>query len=247
MFRKARRNGSRSRGTLQDPRSIAPPDTVLASSTSGLPASAFTEGLEHRHRCLVVHPINPPHLIPLGRDRASALDRRRRCRTRNRSDARGRPIADPVAPRDQRLCRQPASERAARARLSACRRRDRDRRRSRSRRFRRSWSALVFHGAVSRPLISTPRPALLNIAGISVRCITGLPKNRLTRVRGRRSLSKPSKVSCGNEPRPTILRPRRSGVTHTLRNWAHSNASRIDGSAPKSPAPRRLVWWMSGT
>jgi L-gulonate 3-dehydrogenase len=43
----------------------APPSTVLASSTSGLPASAFTEGLTHRARCLVVHPINPPHLIPL--------------------------------------------------------------------------------------------------------------------------------------------------------------------------------------
>jgi L-gulonate 3-dehydrogenase len=44
---------------------IASPEIVLASSTSGLPASAFTEGIEHRSRCLVVHPINPPHLIPL--------------------------------------------------------------------------------------------------------------------------------------------------------------------------------------
>ena len=44
---------------------IARAETILASSTSGLPASAFTEGLEHRARCLVVHPINPPHLIPL--------------------------------------------------------------------------------------------------------------------------------------------------------------------------------------
>ena len=44
---------------------IASPEAVLASSTSGLPASAFTEGLEHRSRCVVVHPINPPHLIPL--------------------------------------------------------------------------------------------------------------------------------------------------------------------------------------
>ena len=43
----------------------APPATILASSTSGLPASSFTEGLAHRARCLVVHPINPPHLIPL--------------------------------------------------------------------------------------------------------------------------------------------------------------------------------------
>ncbi len=44
---------------------IAEPGTILASSTSGLPASAFTEGLQYRQRCLVVHPINPPHLIPL--------------------------------------------------------------------------------------------------------------------------------------------------------------------------------------
>ena len=44
---------------------IARPETILASSTSGLPASAFTSSLKHRQRCLVVHPINPPHLIPL--------------------------------------------------------------------------------------------------------------------------------------------------------------------------------------
>jgi 3-hydroxyacyl-CoA dehydrogenase len=44
---------------------IAAPTAVLASSTSGLPASSFTEHLQHRARCLVVHPINPPHLIPL--------------------------------------------------------------------------------------------------------------------------------------------------------------------------------------
>lgn len=38
---------------------------ILASSTSGFPASAFTENLKNRSRCLVAHPINPPHLIPL--------------------------------------------------------------------------------------------------------------------------------------------------------------------------------------
>lgn len=43
----------------------AAPDTVLASSTSGIPASRFTEQLENRQRCLVAHPINPPHIIPL--------------------------------------------------------------------------------------------------------------------------------------------------------------------------------------
>ncbi|MGV7246019.1 3-hydroxyacyl-CoA dehydrogenase [Caballeronia sp. M23-90] len=41
------------------------PDTLLASSTSGLPASTFTEELAGRSRCLVAHPVNPPSLVPL--------------------------------------------------------------------------------------------------------------------------------------------------------------------------------------
>ncbi len=40
-------------------------ETVLASSSSGIPASAFTEGLPGRARCLIAHPVNPPYLIPL--------------------------------------------------------------------------------------------------------------------------------------------------------------------------------------
>ncbi|CAG9183351.1 3-hydroxyacyl-CoA dehydrogenase [Cupriavidus pinatubonensis] len=44
---------------------MAPADAVLASSTSWLPASQFTEGLRGRARCLVAHPANPPYLIPL--------------------------------------------------------------------------------------------------------------------------------------------------------------------------------------
>ena len=43
---------------------LAGPDAVLASSTSALLPSRFTEGLAGRRRCLVVHPINPPYLIP---------------------------------------------------------------------------------------------------------------------------------------------------------------------------------------
>jgi 3-hydroxyacyl-CoA dehydrogenase len=43
---------------------LAANDTVLASSTSGILPSAFTEHLEGRARCLVVHPINPPYLVP---------------------------------------------------------------------------------------------------------------------------------------------------------------------------------------
>jgi L-gulonate 3-dehydrogenase len=42
----------------------AGPDTVLASSTSAILPSHFTEGLAGRARCIVVHPLNPPYLIP---------------------------------------------------------------------------------------------------------------------------------------------------------------------------------------
>ena len=44
---------------------LAGPDTVLASSTSWLMASEFSEGLPGRHRIMVGHPVNPPYLIPL--------------------------------------------------------------------------------------------------------------------------------------------------------------------------------------
>ncbi len=43
---------------------LAPRSAVLASSTSALLPSAFTDHLEGRERCLVVHPLNPPYLIP---------------------------------------------------------------------------------------------------------------------------------------------------------------------------------------
>ena len=44
---------------------LAAPDTVLASSTSWLMASEFSEALPGRHRMLVGHPVNPPYLVPL--------------------------------------------------------------------------------------------------------------------------------------------------------------------------------------
>src|SRR6266853_4434499 len=44
---------------------LAPPDALLVSSTSAITASRFTEMLPGRARCLIGHPVNPPHLIPL--------------------------------------------------------------------------------------------------------------------------------------------------------------------------------------
>jgi len=44
---------------------LADPETILASSTSFIVASAFSKKLKGRARCLVAHPVNPPHLVPV--------------------------------------------------------------------------------------------------------------------------------------------------------------------------------------
>ena len=44
---------------------LAAPDTILASSTSWIPASEFSADLPGRQRILVGHPVNPPYLVPL--------------------------------------------------------------------------------------------------------------------------------------------------------------------------------------
>ncbi len=45
--------------------SLLPAHVILASSTSGFMASEFSDHLQGKHRVLVVHPVNPPHLVPL--------------------------------------------------------------------------------------------------------------------------------------------------------------------------------------
>jgi 3-hydroxyacyl-CoA dehydrogenase len=44
---------------------LAAPDAILASSSSAIVASLFTESLAGRARCLIAHPVNPPHLVPI--------------------------------------------------------------------------------------------------------------------------------------------------------------------------------------
>lgn len=44
---------------------IVGPGTIVASSTSSFVASQMMDGLSCADRCMVAHPINPPHLIPL--------------------------------------------------------------------------------------------------------------------------------------------------------------------------------------
>jgi 3-hydroxyacyl-CoA dehydrogenase len=42
-----------------------PPEVVIASSSSGLLISRVTVKCKHAERCVIGHPFNPPHLIPL--------------------------------------------------------------------------------------------------------------------------------------------------------------------------------------
>jgi 3-hydroxyacyl-CoA dehydrogenase len=44
---------------------LAAPDAILASSSSAIVPSLFSETLTGRARCLVAHPVNPPHLVPI--------------------------------------------------------------------------------------------------------------------------------------------------------------------------------------
>lgn len=44
---------------------LAAPDAILASVSSAIPASAFARDIPGNYRCLVAHPGNPPHLIPV--------------------------------------------------------------------------------------------------------------------------------------------------------------------------------------
>ena len=53
------------RGLMEALDSLLGPDTVVGSSTSGIPGSAFALGLAISPRVLIVHPVNPPYLVPV--------------------------------------------------------------------------------------------------------------------------------------------------------------------------------------
>jgi 3-hydroxyacyl-CoA dehydrogenase len=45
---------------------LLPPEVIIASSSSGLTMSEIQSGAaSHPERCVIAHPFNPPHLIPL--------------------------------------------------------------------------------------------------------------------------------------------------------------------------------------
>ena len=82
-------NARREAGTLSRIDRAAPPAGDHRELDVGIPASQFTEHLAGRARCIVAHPVNPPHLVPIvelspapwtdaGRGRARARAARRR-------------------------------------------------------------------------------------------------------------------------------------------------------------------------
>ena len=43
----------------------APPNAILASSSSGIPMDVIQVGAKRPERCVIGHPFNPPHIVPL--------------------------------------------------------------------------------------------------------------------------------------------------------------------------------------
>jgi 3-hydroxyacyl-CoA dehydrogenase len=44
---------------------LTPETTILASSSSGIPIGVSQSSCRHPERCVIGHPFNPPHLVPL--------------------------------------------------------------------------------------------------------------------------------------------------------------------------------------
>src|SRR5690606_31675808 len=53
------------RATMAQISAAAPADALIATSSSGIPASQIQDAAQHPERVLIGHPFNPPHLIPL--------------------------------------------------------------------------------------------------------------------------------------------------------------------------------------
>ncbi len=127
---------------------LAAPDAILASSSSAIVPSLFAENLKGRARCLVAHPVNPPHLVPIVELVGAPW-------TSPETIARAKQVyesvesgADRGAARDRGLRSQSAAGRAARGSIPAGRRGLCLAAGPRQDHQGRARAALVVHGAV---------------------------------------------------------------------------------------------------
>jgi hypothetical protein len=68
--------------------SAAPKDSIIASSSSGLTMSVMQSACKYPERCVIGHPFNPPHMVPLVEVVAGAKRRWRLLNGRSRSTPR---------------------------------------------------------------------------------------------------------------------------------------------------------------
>ena len=110
----------------------APPNSVIASSSSGLLISRVAAKCKHLERCVIGHPFNPPHLIPLVEVVGGAKTSPDAVRKAMNFLSRDRQAPDPYQKGSARPRRQPAAGGAvARGNPSRHRRRRLGRRRGR--------------------------------------------------------------------------------------------------------------------
>jgi L-gulonate 3-dehydrogenase len=81
---------------------LAPPGAILASSTSALDIGEIAGGLAGERRCVMAHPFNPPHLLPvvemLGAPRTDPAVLDRACAIRCTWSRRAWPTPSPWTP-----------------------------------------------------------------------------------------------------------------------------------------------------
>ena len=63
----------------------AAPEAILATSSSFIITSRFAAELKGRHRCLVAHPVNSPHVVPIVELSGAEFSRPKPSRGRGRS------------------------------------------------------------------------------------------------------------------------------------------------------------------
>ena len=88
-----------------------PTDSIIASSSSGITMSVTQSACAHPERCVIGHPFNPPHMVPLVEVVGGAKTSPETVRARDRVLRIHWQKADPPSQRSRRACCQSASGR----------------------------------------------------------------------------------------------------------------------------------------
>ena len=95
-----------------------PPDSIIASSSSGITMDVMQSACKRPERCVIGHPFNPPHVVPLVEVVGGAKTSRGGDRTRHGVLCVDRQEADPSAQGASGPCRQTGCRRRSTRRSS---------------------------------------------------------------------------------------------------------------------------------